>query len=74
MEFSGGFQTGLFTDTRARPTSDDKHHFGWPRQRFFAETRKRDEGDAEAHRRGALTTYSAEKIGAATGMFVNNAV
>jgi len=46
----------------------------FPRQRFFAETRKRDEGDAEAHRRGALTTYSAEKIGAATGMFVNNAV
>jgi hypothetical protein len=39
-----------------------------PRQGFFDETRKRDDGDAVAHRRGALTKYSAEKIGAAAGV------
>jgi len=39
-----------------------------PRQRFFAEARKRDEDDVEAHRRGALTPQSAEKIGAAAGV------
>jgi hypothetical protein len=47
---------------------------GHPRQRFFVETRKRDDSDAGAHRGGALTKYSAEKIGAAAGLFVNNAV
>ncbi len=30
-----------------------------PRQRFFVEARKRDTGDAEAHRGGVLTPYSA---------------
>jgi len=39
-----------------------------PRQRFFVEARKRDDGDAKEHRRGALTMHSAEKIGAAAGV------
>src|SRR6266498_2889632 len=32
-----------------------------PRQRFSAETRKRDDGDAVAHRRGALTPYRRKR-------------
>jgi len=40
----------------------------YPRQRFFVEARKRDDGDATVHRQGALTTHSAEKIGAAAGV------
>ena len=40
----------------------------YPRLRFFAEARKRDDRDAEAHRGEALTPHSAEKIGAAAGV------
>jgi len=38
------------------------------RERFFVEARKTDDGDAEAHRRGGLTTPSAEKIRGTTGV------
>jgi hypothetical protein len=74
MEFHGGFQTGLFADTGSGTPAINKGNAGRSRQRLFAETRKPDEDDAGAHRRGAMTTYSADKIGATTGLFVNNAV
>src|SRR5712691_4733795 len=44
-----------------------------PRQRFFAETRKRDDGDARAHRRGALTPYRRKRSERRLESFMNNA-
>jgi len=32
-----------------------------PRQRFFVEARKRDDGDARAYRRGAMTTHRRKR-------------
>src|SRR5436190_22754176 len=46
---------------------------GRSRERFFGETRKPDDGDAGAHRRGGLTKYSPEKIRGAVGMIGRSA-
>jgi len=44
-----------------------------PRQRFFAETRKRDDGDAGAHRRGAMTPYRRRRSERRSEPIMNNA-
>jgi hypothetical protein len=61
---------GLMTERRefVYATKKELIDSACPRPRFFAEARKRDDGDARAHRRGGLTPHSAEKIGAAAGV------
>jgi hypothetical protein len=44
-----------------------------PRQRFFVETRKRDDGDVEAHRRGVLTPYRRKRSERRPESIMNNA-
>jgi hypothetical protein len=52
---------------------DPQSEAGCPRQSFFVETRKGDDGDAGVHHRGALTPYRRKRSERRPESIMNNA-
>jgi hypothetical protein len=73
-----GFLKITIESTEVRRVPSDRRQYpnldkSGPRLRFFVETRKRDDGDAGAHRGGALTPYRRKRSERRPESIMNNA-